>query len=157
LRSVLREADRRGPTTALTPLLLRHFGVTQAQSLIHEIYHSNLKPSAIGALARCVHSAFGEGDAVATGILRHAADALEGSGASVARRLGLASEAFGFILSGGIFHAVPWLREELERRLPVAVPRSTVRLLECEPAAGAVAFALQEARGGARIPVYITT
>jgi N-acetylglucosamine kinase-like BadF-type ATPase len=103
-----------------------------------------------------VYSAFTERDGVATGILSDAANELEGSGISVARRLGLEGESFGFILSGGIFRAVPWLRQELERRLPVALPRSTVTLLDREPAAGAVVIAIQEARGGARIPAYIT-
>jgi hypothetical protein len=59
-----------------------------------------------------------------------------------------------FILSGGIFRAVPWLEQELARRLPVAAPGSQVRLLDREPAAGAVTLAIQEARGGATIPAY---
>ncbi|HEY7497161.1 MAG TPA: BadF/BadG/BcrA/BcrD ATPase family protein [Vicinamibacterales bacterium] len=154
LRAVLREADRRGPRTALTPLLLRHFGVTEAQNLIHEVYQNKLRPSAIGALAQCVQEAFTERDDVAVGILRGAADELEAFGVSVAKRLRLAEEPFTFILGGGIFRAVPWLRDELLRRLPLAFPTSTARLLDCEPAAGAVSFALAEARGGARIPVY---
>jgi N-acetylglucosamine kinase-like BadF-type ATPase len=154
LRAVLRQADRRGPDTALTPMLLEHFGVAQPQGLIHQIYHSNLKPAAIGALARSVQIAFGEGDAVAIGILRGAANELESSALSVARRLKLVGQPFMFLLAGGIFRAVPWLQEELERRLPVAAPRSEVRLLSVEPAAGAVALALQEARGGARVPAY---
>ena len=154
LRAVLREADQRGPKTALTPLLLHHFGVSEAQNLLHEVYHSNLKPSAIGQLAQCVQRAFTDGDQAAIGILRAAADELEGSGISVARRLGLVGEEFMFVLSGGIFRAVPWLKDELQRRLPVASPRSVARLLEVEPAVGAVALALQEASGGARIPHY---
>jgi N-acetylglucosamine kinase-like BadF-type ATPase len=155
LRAVLREADHRGPKTALTRLLLHHFGVAQAQSLIHEVYHSNLKPHAIGALARCVQAAHAAGDAVAAGILAGAAHELEACGVSVARRLRLGDDPFRFILSGGIFRAVPWLRQELERRLPMAIPSSTVQLLEREPAAGAVALAIQEARGAARIPAYL--
>ena len=154
LRAVLRESDRRGPRTALTPLLLQHFGVAEAQSLIHEVYQSNLRPAAIGSLARCVQAAFSDGDQAASGILRAAADELESSGVSVARRLDLGAETFPFILGGGIFRAVPWLRDELSRRLPLAVPRSITRLLDREPAAGAVSFALQEAKGGARIPRY---
>jgi hypothetical protein len=63
---------------------------------------------------------------------------------------------FSFILSGGIFRAVPWLEQELSRRLPVAARKSTVRLLDREPASGAVALALQEAAGGAPIPRYKT-
>ncbi|HSC26243.1 MAG TPA: BadF/BadG/BcrA/BcrD ATPase family protein [Vicinamibacterales bacterium] len=154
LRAVLREADRRGPATALTPMLLAYFRVQEAQGLIHQVYHSNLKPAAIGALAQCVQTAFGQGDPAAIGILRSAADELEASGISVVRRLGMMGDSFSFILAGGIYRAVPWLREELERRLPVAAPGTIARLLEHEPARGAVAFALQEARGGARIPFY---
>ena len=85
LRAVLREADQRGPRTALTPLLLQHFGVPEAQSLIHEVYQSTLRPAAIGALARCVQKAFTDGDAAAIGILKAAADELESSGVSVAQ------------------------------------------------------------------------
>jgi N-acetylglucosamine kinase-like BadF-type ATPase len=154
LRAVLREADQRGQKTALTPLLLRHFGIAQAQGLLHEVYYGNLNPADIGSLAQCVHEASQKGDAAAIGILRAAANELESSGLSVARRLALIGQPFSFILSGGIFRAVPWLREELERRLPVAAPTSVTRLLDLEPAAGAVALALQEARGGAQVPVY---
>ena len=154
LRAVLRAADQRGPATALTPLLLAHFGVNRPQGLIHEVYHSNLKPAAIGALAQCVHQAFATGDEVAIGILRGAANELESSAMSVARRLELVGRPFVFILAGGIFKAVPWLQDELSRRLPVTAPRSTVRVLEGEPASGAVRLALQEASGQAAIPHY---
>src|SRR3954470_8889247 len=97
LRAVLREADHRGPETALTPLLLKHFGIEAAQGLLHEVYSGSLRPSAIGALARCVESAYRDGDGAAIGILRGAANELEGSGLSVARRLGLIGEDFTFV------------------------------------------------------------
>jgi N-acetylglucosamine kinase-like BadF-type ATPase len=154
LRAVLRAADYRGPRTVLTQMLLEHFQVPQPQLLLHEVYHHHLKPSAIGALASCVQTAFREGDEAAVGILRGAADELEGSALSVARRLDLMADAFTFILSGGIFRAVPWLAQELARRLPLAAPQSGTTLLEREPAEGAVTLALQEAHGGAHIPVY---
>ena len=154
LRAVLREADHRGQRTALTPLLLEHFGVARAQALLHEVYYSNLRPAAIGSLAQCVEKAAREGDKAAVGILGSAAEELEASGLSVARRLGLDGTRFTFVLSGGIFKAVPWLREELERRLPMAAPGSVTELLAREPASGAVALALQEAAGGAIVPTY---
>jgi len=154
LRAVLRAADLRGPSTVLTQMLLDHFQVSQPQLLLHEVYHHHLKPAAIGALASCVQTAFSEGDEAAVGILRGAADELEGAALSVARRLDLTGEAFTFILSGGIFRAVPWLVQELHGRLPLAAPHSETKLLDREPAEGAVTLALQEAHGGARIPVY---
>ena len=77
------------------------------------------------SLAQCVQGAFSDGDQVAIGILRSAADQLESSALSVARRLDLDRQRnFPFVLSGGIFRAVPWLEEELSRRLPLAAPRS---------------------------------
>ena len=155
LRAVLRAADQRGKATALTGLLLQRFGVDRPQGLIHEVYHTNLKPPAIGALAQCVHQAFSDGDEVAIGILRGAANELEASAISVAKRLGLIGQQFPFILSGGIFKAVPWLDEELSRRLPIVAPASTVTLLQREPATGAVLLALNEARGIASVPRYM--
>jgi N-acetylglucosamine kinase-like BadF-type ATPase len=154
LRAVLHAADERGPKTALTSLVLEHYGVSQPQELIHEIYQTNLKPAAIGALASCVYRAFGEEDAVAVGILQDAVHELESAAMSVARRLNLVGTTFPFILSGGIFRAVPWLQQELLRRLPASAPGSRAELLTREPAEGAVQLALQDARGVARVPVY---
>jgi N-acetylglucosamine kinase-like BadF-type ATPase len=154
LRAVLRAADERGPQTSLTPMLLDHFGISQPQQLIHEIYQTNLKPAAIGALASSVQQAFSERDDVAVGILQGAARELESAAMSVARRLGLVGTAFPFILAGGIFRAVPWLQQELSRRLPESCPKSRADVLTREPAEGAVLLALQDARGVAQIPVY---
>jgi N-acetylglucosamine kinase-like BadF-type ATPase len=154
LRAVLRQADRRGPATLLTGLLLNYYGVGHAQDLIAQVYHGGLRPSAIAALAQCVQGAFSDGDAVAIGILRGAADQLESSGLSVAKRLELVGSDFPFVLSGGIYRAVPWLEQELTRRLQLASPRSRTILLNDEPAGGAVRLALAEARGGYTIPVY---
>ena len=38
LRAVLRAADRRGPRTVLTQMLLEHFRVSHPQLLLHEVY-----------------------------------------------------------------------------------------------------------------------
>src|SRR3954468_9817621 len=76
LRAVLRQADRRGPVTVLTELLLNHFEVAAPSELIHQVYNKDLKPTAIAALASCVQAAFSQGDAVAIGILRGAAGGL---------------------------------------------------------------------------------
>ena len=154
LRAVLRQSDRRGPVTRLTTLLLEHFQVAHAQDLIHQVYHPALRPTAIAALAQCVQQAFTAGDAVAIGILRGAADQLEASAMSVARRLDLVGTQFPFVLAGGMFRAVPWLHDELDRRLTLASPKSRTFVLDVEPAAGAVRLAIAAARGSARVPVY---
>ena len=154
LRGVLREADRRGPKTQLTGLLLHYYGVSRAQDLIVQVYQGALRPAAIASLAQCVQGAFNNGDEVAIGILRNAADQLESSAVSVARRLELVGSEFPIVLAGGIFRAVPWLEEELRRRLPLAAPRAVPRLLTEEPASGAVRLALAELSGKLTVPVY---
>ena len=154
LRAALREDDRRGPQTLLTELLLKHFQVPRAQDLIHEVYHGTLRPASIASLAQCVQTAFRAGDSVAIGILRGSANELESSALSVARRLDLIGSRFPFVLAGGMFKALPWLHEELERRLTLASPGSRIVLLDIEPAVGAVRLAIAEARGGALIPAY---
>jgi N-acetylglucosamine kinase-like BadF-type ATPase len=154
LRAVLREADRRGPQTQLTGLLLHYYGVTRAQELIAQVYQGALRPAAIASLAQCVQGAFNNGDEVAIGILRNAANQLESSAVSVARRLELIGRDFPIVLSGGIFRAVPWLEEELRRRLPLASPRAQPRLLTDEPAGGAVRLALADVRGEFVVPAY---
>ena len=156
LRAVLREADRRGDATQLTALLLGYFGVARAQDLIHQVYAATPRPAAIASLAQFVMTAFSQGDHVAIGILRSAADQLESSAVSVAHRLEMVGTAFPFVLSGGMFRAVPWLEEELSRRLPLASPHSRTLRLDVEPACGAVRLALAEARGGYTIPAYIS-
>lgn len=156
LRAVVREADRRGRATALTPRVLGHFNVARPSDLIHEVYAHALRPTAIAALARHVQTAATEGDAVATGIIESGAQALVSAAEAVAGRLGLQGTSFDFVLAGGIFQAVPRLALEVSRLLPSVAPRARIQVLGCEPACGAVRLALAEARGRARVPAYKT-
>jgi len=154
LRAVVRHADGRGRPTELTPRLLTHFDLQRASELIHKVYHDDLNPAAVASLARYVQEARDDGDAVAAGILNQAADELITAAAAVMSRLELADDEFSFVLSGGMFYAVPWLCDQLKLLLPSLASHSRTLRLESEPAAGAVQLAIAELRGGAAIPVY---
>jgi N-acetylglucosamine kinase-like BadF-type ATPase len=154
LRAVVRHADGRGRVTSLTPLLLRHFGVDRASELIYQVYHADLSPRTIAAVAKYVQQARDEGDTVATGILYRAADELITAATAVMARLELTGKAFTFVLSGGLFQAVPWLGDQLHLLLPSLAGRSTVMRLDVPPALGAVRLALAGLRGDFRLPVY---
>ena len=154
LRAVVRHADGRGRATGLTPLLLGHFGVERASELIHKVYHEEMSPRSIAAVARYVQHARDDGDVVATGILTRAADELMTAATAVMERLELAEQPFTFVLAGGMFHAVPWLCGQMQRLLPALAHQSKVMLLNEEPALGAVRLALAEIKGGARLPAY---
>jgi N-acetylglucosamine kinase-like BadF-type ATPase len=145
IRAVLRESDRRGAPTLLTDMLLKHFDVKRPQDLMHAVYYRGVKPPEIAALAPYVQEAFTQGDRVAEGIMDGTARELAGYAVTVARRLKMQDNPFG----------LHWLIRELPNRIRPDAPHVQLRVLDKEPASGAVRLALAEAKGGARIPEYV--
>jgi N-acetylglucosamine kinase-like BadF-type ATPase len=154
LTAVVREFDGRGPQSGLTEAVLAHFGVPDATGLVHIVYNRDVPRRHVATLGPTVQRAALAGDAVARQILERAAEELVLAARSVASRLEMRGDAFTFVLAGGIFRVVPWLADELGRRLQEVAPRCQVQPLADEPAVGAVSLALAEARGGAVIPAY---
>ena len=154
LRAVVRDADGRGRVTSLTPRLLAHFGVERATELIHKVYQDELNPRSIAAVAKYVQHARDEGDSVAASILNRAADELMTAATAVMSRLDLSERPFTFVLAGGMFHALPWLCDQMQLLLPALAHQSRVMRLNDQPALGAVRLAIAEMNGGARLPVY---
>ena len=154
--AVMRAADGRGPATRLTQEILAHFTAEDVSRLPRIVYDRDEPRRRVAALGPIVQRAAGAGDAVATRILESAADELVLAARSVAARLEMRGDPFTFFLAGGVFPVVPWLADELPRRLREVAPRGQVRRLDREPAAGAVWLALAEARGGAHVPRYKT-
>ena len=154
LAAIMRAVDGRGPETRLTEGVLEHFKIADTSRLPRIVYDRELPRMSVAALGPLVQRASEEGDAVATRILERAADELVLAARSVATRLEMRGDAFDFVLAGGVFAVVPWLGYEAARRLIEVAPRCQVRLLEQEPAIGAVCLALAEARGNLTIPKY---
>ena len=73
----------------------------------------------------------------------------------MATRLEMRGLQFPLVLSGSLFRIVPTLLSDVLVRLAEVAPRSQPRVLDVEPAMGAVRLALAEARGGARVPQYL--
>ena len=155
LSAVVRQFDGRGPATLLTGMVLQHMHLASPTELIHEIYYRDLQRHTIAGLAALVQDATDAGDAVAAQILVRAGGELAAAAASVITRLGMRGEAFPIVLAGGIFRGVPWLMGDVASRLADVAPRSAVRLLDVEPAVGAVRLALALARGDVTIPAYV--
>ena len=154
LAAVMRAGDGRGPETQLQADVLAHFGIADLSRLPGIVYDRDVPRMSVAALGPIVDRAAGQGDAVARRIIDMAADELALAARSVATRLEMRGDAFTFLLAGTVFRVVPRLTTGLPHRLTEIAPRSTCRLLDEEPARGAVWLALAEARGGARIPKY---
>jgi N-acetylglucosamine kinase-like BadF-type ATPase len=154
LAAVMRAADGRGPLTRLAGDVVTHFGVGDVSGLPRIVYDRETPRWNVAALGPIVQNASEEGDAVARHILERAADELVLAVQSVASRLEMRGDPFICVLAGGAFRGTPWLADEMPRRLVEVAPLCQVRVLEEEPAIGAVRLALAEVRGGAHIPRY---
>jgi N-acetylglucosamine kinase-like BadF-type ATPase len=154
LAAVMRASDGRGPATRLRDDVLAHFEIEDVSRLPRIVYDRDVPRKSVAALGPIIDRAAMQGDAVAVRILESAADELVAAARTVAARLEMRGDAFTFLLAGSVFRVVPWLTTHLPARLTEIAPRCTVRVLEEEPAVGAVWLALAEARGGARVPSY---
>jgi N-acetylglucosamine kinase-like BadF-type ATPase len=155
LTAALHERDGRGPRTLLTPLVCDHFHVPSPDLLVRQIYDRGLRPQAIAAVGALVEQGRQGNDVVAADILRQAAEHLTIGAQSVASRLEMRGDQFAIVLAGGMFRAIPWLADEVGRRMRDIAPRSWLAPLDIDPAQGAVRLALQQARGGVRLPTYL--
>jgi glucosamine kinase len=155
IQAVMRQADGRGPATSLTPRVLAYFGVTDPALVVHEVYYHDPRRRLIAGLGPAVQASVDEGDPVAREIVADAAGELALAARSVAEKLEMRGVQFPLVLSGGAFRVVTSLLADLTSRVAEVVPRGQPRLLDVEPAMGAVRLAVAEARGGARIPTYV--
>jgi N-acetylglucosamine kinase-like BadF-type ATPase len=152
IRAVLRAADGRGPTTALTARVLAHYAVDRTSLVAREVYRGGVKPSAVAELASDVQAAATMGDTVACTILEAAAAELVLLAASVVDQLNLPEGPI--VLAGGTFRAAPGLVGAFAAGLTRRLPHASMRVLDVEPAYGAVRLALALAHGRLRVPAY---
>ena len=155
LTAVVRQFDGRGPVTLLTPMILDHLDLSNPKQLIHEIYYRDVHRHTIAGIAGLVQRAMEQRDAIAAEILTRAGAELASAAASVVGRLEMRGRAFPTVLAGGIFRGIPWLVDDVTRRLSEIAPRTHVRRLDVEPAIGAVRLALAAARGAFAAPIYV--
>jgi N-acetylglucosamine kinase-like BadF-type ATPase len=155
LAAVVRASDRRGPQTALTPLVLRHAGADRIEGLVAQVYARADRRQAIAAMAGLVARADADGDAVAREILAAAAGELTLAARSVVEQLGMRGERFRVVLSGGLFKMAPTVAAMVATRVAELAPRAVTGVLTDEPALGAVRLALRAAVGRLRLPVYV--
>lgn len=148
LRAVMRAYDGRAFETLLTRPILDRLGVDHAEALVHRVYRE-LAREEIAALAPLVQEAADLGDGEAQSIIDDAAREFVRAVESVIGKLDLAGESFRLVLSGGLWKAVPVLRQDFELLIKKVAPWASVSELAVEPARGAVAIALDHLRSKA--------
>lgn len=142
LRAVVRAHDGRGMATALTPLVLRHFKITQVNQLKQKVYQPQLSKMGVAELAKLWEAAVLQHDEVALIIQKQIVDKLAVLTEAVARSLELTDKPFDLVMAGSITQLKvvgPLLRERLQQLFP----QVTLLVPKNSPAHGAIKLALR--------------
>ena len=140
VRHAIRAADGRGVTTSLYDLICDKLEVSDPTELVEWFYDQELSRNRVADLASLVEKAANDGDEAAENLLDQAAKHLASAARAVAGQLSF-SGPYPIVLSGGAFKACPSLHRRLDDFLDS--PEMEVKLLESEPATGAVTLALE--------------
>jgi N-acetylglucosamine kinase-like BadF-type ATPase len=138
LRAVARAYIGRGPATTLSDGLCELMGASSVAELLEE-YSRGGEPEWNAAPLVLRHA--GRGDQVAIEIVEWAGDQLGEAARVIATRLGMDSEPYELVMSGGLFHGNS---ELLEQRIAQQVPTALLTRLEAPPVTGAVLMALEQ-------------
>ncbi|MFC1716232.1 N-acetylglucosamine kinase, partial [Candidatus Poribacteria bacterium] len=143
LAAACRAYDGRGSATMLMNSLIEHLELNNFTDIVKEIYSKQSSPKAIASLAPLVSQAAKDGDAVATAILRNAAEELALTASAVIEGLSMQDEAFQVAVSGSVFKAGELLLTSFSEYLKPAAPYAQIIPPRFEPAVGAVFLARQ--------------
>jgi len=138
-----RGEDGRGPATALTPAVARHFGRTSAEDVGIGLHLGQIPRGAVDELTRVLFDVAAGGDPVARRVLDRQADEIVAFARVAITKLDLAATAVPVVLGGGILRA-GW--DLLESRIAAGVaavaPRARLTFVDDAPVVGAALSAL---------------
>ena len=141
VRHAIRAADGRGVPTTLYPLICEKLGVSEPSELVKWFYDQELSRNRVADLASLVETASAAGDESAETLIDQAAKHLASAARAVDNHLKF-PDRYPIVLAGGAFKACPSLSPRVETLLD-DLPNGEVRLLDVEPAVGAVTLALE--------------
>ena len=151
LRAVIRADLGIDPPTALTPLLLAHFGAMDVGALL-ESFTRRVRPRSLmdrAGASRTVLAAAAEDDEVALRIVRDQTGSFADYITAAADRVGLSADGpFPIVLGGALTTSGhPLYREALGAAVRARLPLAEVRICSAPPVAGAVLEAMAEEDG----------
>lgn len=143
LRAAVFEADGRGPSTALTAVVLEALGIHEVRGIAQKLYREQIAREVVAALAPRVIAAAEQRDPAALAICVRGAEALASMVAAVARRLGLAPAPVACIGSAGNH---PFYRGLIETAIRNQVPGVLFPKTRYSAEVGALLLAYRQAR-----------
>ncbi|MGG7510011.1 N-acetylglucosamine kinase [Plantibacter sp. YIM 135249] len=155
MSAAAREADGRGEATALTGVVLDHFGAARVIDVVERLHFGELATTRLGELSPAVFTAAEHGDAVANRLVERLADEVADYAIAAAVRLGVADgsgdggtagsvpDTVPVVLGGGVLAARrPLFTSLVESRIRSRVPHVEFRYVTDAPILGAVLLGL---------------
>lgn len=139
LAAAIRARDGRGPATALSTAVPRHYGMRRPEDVAVAVHRGTIRYSELHVLAPLVFAAAAGGDPVAQGIVAAFADEVVVMVAALIRRLHLTRTDVEVVLGGGTLQngsAVPL--DRVTAGILAHAPRAQVSVLAVPPVFGAV-------------------
>jgi N-acetylglucosamine kinase-like BadF-type ATPase len=138
-----RDADGRGPRTALSRMLPEHFGLADMAELIEAFHLETFADERKHEAVPVLFAAATDGDPVATGVVRRQAEEIVVLASTALERLDLLDESVDVVLGGGVLtagHAV--LLDRIDELLSVSAPKALARVVSAPPVVGAALLGL---------------
>lgn len=139
LRRSVRAVEGRGPATVLSDMVAEELGVDLPSGLVPWVYDQGPYVHRIARLVGLLHRGLEQGDAMALEVLEEGSRHLANAVHAVARQLRF-DHSYPLVYSGGAFAACPELADRVSEKLDL--PGASPRVIDCEPAQGAVTLAL---------------
>ena len=138
-----RAEDGRGPATALSTAVAKHFGLPSATDVAIAVHKGRLSDDDLLRLTSVLFAVAAAGDPVARDLVTRQADEVCLMAVTAMRRLGLPSAGAPVVLGGGLLEAQDaGLLGAIERRLAVDAPGAVPRVVDVPPVAGAALLGL---------------
>ena len=149
LRDAVRGEDGRGPGTALTEAVARHFGKPTVEHAILALHFGELPMDAIHDLTTVLFEVAAAGDPVASALVERQANEILAQHRAAAGRLGLLDQEHTLVLGGGVLRArLPQLHDLIVAGARRQAPRVEISVPTEPPIVGAALLALDALAGG---------
>jgi N-acetylglucosamine kinase-like BadF-type ATPase len=137
------EWTRRGPPTRLTPAFVKYAGALDLPDLLEGLINDRYTLSS--AAAPLIFQTAAEGDPVAVGLIRWAANELGELACAVIRQLEFQDLEFEVVQIGSMFNGSPLLTEVMGQTIRLVAPKARLVPLSTLPVVGAVLLGMEAA------------
>ncbi|WP_134686510.1 N-acetylglucosamine kinase [Brevibacillus migulae] len=139
ITAILKSADGREQATALTNEIHSYLGLANTDALVNWTYGPDYSIEKVAELSQLVSQAAEQGDKVAAGILRMAAEELVQTAKAVIDRLSLGPQRFAMVLQGGVLQNARMVRAYVEQQVKLYAPNVQIDTARRDPIYGVIA------------------